>query len=225
MGAVRHAREKCEQGGSFTSQLHRNERRFDSLSGKFDVISPETSAVGPLISISLTEEALHRIGALYKIEEQIRGNPPDERHSVRQARAVPLLDDMKRWFEATLATLSAKSDTTKAIQYALNRWPALIYYCSGGRAEIDNLIAERALRGVALGRRNYLFAGADSGGERAAAMYSLIGTARLNGIDPEAYLAYVLERVADHPINRIDELLPWNVASSLPSTARVEPIR
>ncbi|EKS9889996.1 transposase, partial [Burkholderia pyrrocinia] len=171
------------------------------------------------------EEALHRIGALYKIEEQIRGKPPDERHSVRQARAVPLLDDMKRWFEATLATLSAKSDTTKAIQYALNRWPALIYYCSDGRAEIDNLIAERALRGVALGRRNYLFAGADSGGERAAAMYSLIGTARLNGLDPEAYLAYVLERVADHPINRIDELLPWNVASSLPSTAHVEPIR
>lgn len=174
---------------------------------------------------ALTEEALRRIGALYKIEEQIRGRPPDERHSVRQARAVALLDDMKRWFEATLATLSAKSDTTRAIQYALNRWSALIYYCSDGRAEIDNLIAERALRGVALGRRNYLFAGADSGGERAAAMYSLIGTARLNGLDPEAYLTYVLERVADHPINRIDELLPWNVASSLPSTAHVEPIR
>ncbi|MCA7955850.1 IS66 family transposase [Burkholderia seminalis] len=174
---------------------------------------------------AVTEEALRRIGALYKIEEQIRGKPPDERRSVRQARAVPLLDDMKRWFEATLATLSAKSDTTKAIQYALNRWQALIYYCSDGRAEIDNLIAERALRGVALGRRNYLFAGADSGGERAAAMYSLIGTARLNGLDPEAYLAYVLERIADYPANRVDELLPWNVASSLPPTARVEPIR
>lgn len=174
---------------------------------------------------AVTEEALRRIGALYKIEEQIRGKPPDERRSVRQALAVPLLDDMKRWFEATLATLSAKSDTTKAIQYALNRWQALIYYCSDGRAEIDNLIAERALRGVALGRRNYLFAGADSGGERAAAMYSLIGTARLNGLDPEAYLAYVLERIADYPANRVDELLPWNVASSLPPTARVEPIR
>ena len=127
--------------------------------------------------------------------------------------------------EATLATLSAKSDATKAIQYSLNRWPTLIYYCSDGRPEIDNLIAERVLRGVALGRRNYLFAGADSGGERAAAMYSLIGPARLNGLDPEAYLAYVLERIADHPINRIDELLPWNVASALPSTAHVEPIR
>lgn len=99
---------------------------------------------------------------------------------------MPLLDAMKRWFEATLTTLSAKSDTTKAIRYALNRGPALIYYCRDGRVEIDNLIAERALRGVAIGKRNYLFAGADSGGERAAAMHSLIGTARLNGLDPEA---------------------------------------
>ncbi|HKU01032.1 MAG TPA: IS66 family transposase [Paraburkholderia sp.] len=174
---------------------------------------------------AVTEEALCRIGALYKIEEQIRGKPPDERRRVRQAQAVPLLGDMKRWFEATLATLSAKSDTTKAIQYALNRWPALIYYCDDGRVEIDNLIAERALRGVALGRRNYLFAGADSGGERAAAMYSLIGSARLNGLDPEAYLHHVIDRIADHPVNRIDELLPWNLVPSLPPSARVEPIR
>jgi transposase len=174
---------------------------------------------------AVTEDALRRIGALYKIEEQIRGKPPDERRRVRQAQAVPLLDDMKRWFDATLTTLSAKSDTTKAIRYALNRWPALVYYCSDGRAEIDNLIAERALRGVALGRRNYLFMGADSGGERAAAIYSLIGSARLNGLDPEAYLAYVLEHIADHPANRVDELLPWNVAPALPSSARVEPIR
>ncbi|MBU9445107.1 IS66 family transposase [Burkholderia multivorans] len=174
---------------------------------------------------AVTEEALRRIGALYKVEEQIRGKPPDERRSVRQARAVPLLDDMKRWFEATLTTLSAKSDTTKAIRYALNRWPALVYYCGDGRAEIDNLIAERALRGVALGRRNYMFAGADSGGERAAAMYSLIGTARMNGLDPEAYLAYVLERIANHPINRIDELLPWSVVPYLSSTAKIAAVQ
>lgn len=128
---------------------------------------------------------------------------------------MQLLDDMKRWFEATLATLYAKSDATKAIRYSMNRWPALVYYCSDGRVEIDNLIAERALRGVAIGRCNYLFVGADSGGKRAAAMYSLIGTARLNG----------LERIADHPINRIDELLPWSVAPSLQSTAHVGPIR
>lgn len=101
----------------------------------------------------------------------------------------------------------------------LNRWSALVYYCNDGQAEIDNMPAERALRGVALGRRNYLFAGSDAGGERAAAMYSLIGSARLNGVDPEAYLHYVIERIADHQANRIDELLPWNVAPNLPATA------
>ena len=106
-----------------------------------------------------------------------------------------------------------------------NRWPALVYYCSDGQTEIDNLIAERALRGVAIGRQNFLFAGADSGGERAAAMYSLIGSARLNGIDPEAYLHYVIERIADHPVNRIDELLPWNVAPLLPAASHIDPVR
>jgi hypothetical protein len=174
---------------------------------------------------AITREALERFGALYKIEAQIRGKPPDERLLVRQEQAAPLLDDIKRWFEATLSALSAKSDTTKAIRYALNRWPALVYYCSDGQAEIDNLIAERALRGVALGRRNFMFAGSDSGGERAAAMYSLLGSARLNGLDPEAYLHYVIERIADHPANRIDELLPWNVAASLPATAKTDLIR
>jgi transposase len=175
--------------------------------------------------VAVTEEALRRIGALYRIEEQIRSQPPNERRRVRQARVVPLLDDMKRWFEETLTTLSAKSDTTKAIRYALNRWPAFVYYSTDGRAEIDNLVAERALRGVALGRRNFMFAGSDTGDERAAAMYRLIGSARLNGLDPEAYLAYVPKRIPDHPADRIDDLLPWNVAPCLPSTARAMPIR
>ncbi|MET3448781.1 transposase/uncharacterized coiled-coil protein SlyX [Ralstonia sp. 1138] len=174
---------------------------------------------------TITREALERFGALYRIEAQIRGKPPDERLRVRREKAVPLLDGMKRWFEAVLPTLSAKSDTTKAIRYALNRWPALTYYCDNGQAEIDNLIAERALRGVALGRRNFMFAGSDAGGERAAAMYTLIGTARLNGLDPEAYLHYVIERIADYPANRVDELLPWNVAENLPATAKTDPIR
>ena len=97
----------------------------------------------------------------------------------------------------------------------LTRWTALTRYGDDGRIEIDNNAAERALRAVALGRKNYLFYGSDAGGERAAAIYSLIGTAKLNGLDPEAYLRYVLERIADHPINRIDELLPWNVAAVL----------
>jgi transposase len=144
---------------------------------------------------------------------------------VRQAQALPLLVDLKHWFEITLSTLLAKSETTAAINYALNRWAALTCYCFDGRAEIDNLIAERALRGVALGPRNFVFAGSDSGGERAAAMYTLIGTARLNGVDPAAYLAYVLERIAGHPANRIDELLPWNVAPHLRAAAKTKPIR
>ena len=164
---------------------------------------------------ALTTEALRRIGELYAIEEAIRGKPPDERRAARQLQAKPLLDDLERWLHATLATLSRKSDTAAAILYALKLWPALTRYADDGRIEIDNSVAERALRGVALGRRNYLFAGADSGGERAAAMYGLIGTARLNGIDPEAWLRHVLTHIADYPVNRIDDFLPWNCASKL----------
>ena len=151
---------------------------------------------------------------LYGIEEQIRGQPPDERRAVRQAQTQPLLDSLRQWFEATLSKLSRKSETTVAIRYALSRWDALTRYIEDGHIEIDNNAAERALRGVALGRKNYLFAGSDTGGERAAAIYSLIGSAKLNGLDPEAYLREVLTRIADHPINRIDELLPWNLKST-----------
>jgi transposase len=148
-------------------------------------------------------------------EEQIRGRPPKQRREVRQAQAEPLLDSLRQWFEATLSKLSRKSETTAAIRYALSRWDALTRYIKDGHIEIDNNAAERSLRGVALGRKNYLFAGSDAGGERAAAIYSLIGSAKLNGLDPEGYLREVLTRIADHPINRIEELLPWNVAASL----------
>lgn len=156
-------------------------------------------------------EALARIGALYGIEAEIRGQPPDARRMVRQARARPLLDDLHAWLTETLSRLPVKSDVAGAIRYALNRWDALLCYCNDGLVEIDNNAAERALRAVALGRKNYLFAGSNAGGERAAAMYSLIGTATLNGLDCEAYLRHVLGRIADHPFNRVDELLPWNV--------------
>ena len=160
-------------------------------------------------------EALARIGKLYEIEAEIRGRPPDERSRTRQARAGPQLAHLQQWFTATLGKTSAKTALALGIRYALTRWTALTRYVGDGRIEIDNNAAERALRDVALGRKNYLFAGSDAGGERAAAIYSLLGSARLSGVDPELYLRHVLERIADHPINRVDELLPWNVAAGL----------
>jgi transposase len=163
----------------------------------------------------IASEALERIAALYAIEDEIRGRPPDERQQVRHTRARPLLQSLHDWFEVSLTKLSRKSDTTAAIRYALGLWTALTRYCDDGRLEIDNNAAERALRAVALGRKNYLFAGSDAGGERAARIYSLIGSAKLNGMDPEAYLKEVLNRISDHPINRIEELLPWNLAASV----------
>jgi transposase len=162
-------------------------------------------------------EALERIGRLYRTEEEIRGRPADEREAVRQARAGPELKLLHEWLHKIATTLSKKSELAKAIRYALSNWVALTRFCDDGRLEMDNNAAERALRAVALGRKNWLFAGSDDGGERAAAMYTLIGTAKLNGLDPQAYLRYVLGRIADHPINRIEELLPWNVILAAPA--------
>ena len=119
---------------------------------------------------------------------------------------------LRTWFEAQLARLPPKGGLAQAIRYALGNWTALVRYADDGRLEIDNNRAENTLRGVALGRKNWLFAGSDSGGERAAVVYSLIETCKLNGIDPEAYLRDVLTRIAEHPINRIAELLPWHWA-------------
>ena len=159
-------------------------------------------------------EAIERIAALYAIEKEIRGHPADQRCEVRNVRARPLLDSLKQWLEEMLGKLSRKSDTALAVRYALSRWDALLRYVDDGRIEIDNNAAERALRTVALGRKNYLFAGSDAGGERAAAIYSLIGTAKLNGLDPEFYLRNVLSCIADHPINHLEELLPWNLVTN-----------
>jgi transposase len=165
---------------------------------------------------AVAAEAVQRIGKLYDIERELRGQQADLRREGRQLRAWPLMEQLRAWLEKILATLSRKSDTAEAIRYALSRWKALTRYLDDGAVEIDNSAAERALRVVALGRKNYLFAGSDAGGVRAAAIYSLLGSAKLNHIDPELYLRYVLERIADYPINRIHELLPWNLAPHLP---------
>jgi transposase len=169
-----------------------------------------------------TTEALARISALYAIEDEIRGKPADLRLRIRQTRAKPLLDELRTWMEKALRSLSSKSETTAAIRYALSRWRALARYSEDGMLEIDNNAAERALRTVALGRKNFLFVGSDSGGERAAAMYSLIGSAKLNGLDPELYLRTVLAKIADHPINQIEELLPWNLSPSLQTQTQTQ---
>ncbi len=143
----------------------------------------------------------------------MRGRPPDVRHRTRQDRTRPLVDALREVLDAALRRLSPKSDIAKAIAYGTKRWPALCRFLGGGRLAIDNNIAERALRGVAVGRRNWLFAGSRAGGERAAAIYTVIQTCKANGVDPQAYIADVIARVADDwPASRWDELMPWNWA-------------
>lgn len=152
---------------------------------------------------------LDRIGALFEIEAELRGHPPQTRLAARQARTVPLLDELAAAMDDAVARISGKSTLAQAIRYTRSRWEAFRRFTTDGRLEMTNNAAERAIRPLALGRKNYLFAGSDTGGERAAVMYTLIETAKLNGLDPEAYLADVIGRIADHPANRIDELLPW----------------
>jgi len=160
----------------------------------------------------IAEEALAWIKRLYAIEARIRGRPPDLRHAVRQAEAAPLLVGLRDWLIAQRAKLPPRSGLSLAFGYILGHWEALIHYTSDGRLEADNNTAENALRGIALGRKNFLFAGSDAGGENAAVLYTLIETAKLNGIEPYTYLSDVLARIAEHPINRIDALLPWQWA-------------
>ncbi|MDP9651514.1 hypothetical protein J2793_006989 [Paraburkholderia caledonica] len=159
-------------------------------------------------------EALRRIAELYAVEAAIRGKPPNERRCVRQEQARPFLDAFEIWLRSTCVRCR-KGDTAKAINYALNQWAALTLCVDDGGVELDNNAAERALRAVALGRKDFLQFGYDSGGERGAAIYTLVGAAKLNGIDPEAYLRHVIARTPEHPVNRVDELLPWIVADQL----------
>jgi len=155
------------------------------------------------------KQALERIAELFQIEADIRGRPPAERLATRQLETIPRLKALKTFLDGTLAKISAKSSLAGAIRYATSRWDALARFTADGRLEMSNNAAERAIRPLALGRKNYLFAGSDKGGERAAILYTLITTAKLNGLDPEAYLADVIGRIGDYPASRIDDLLPW----------------
>lgn len=157
------------------------------------------------------EEALKRIGELYAIEEEIRGLAVKERLAVRQSRSKPLLTSLHDWLIEKSATLSKKSRLGEAFAYVLNQWDALCYYCDDRMAEADNNAAERALRAVCLGKKNYIFFGSDHGGDRGALLYGLLGTCRLNGIDPEAYLRYTLSVLPEWLSNKVAKLLPWNM--------------
>ena len=168
----------------------------------------------------IAEEALRRIQALYQIEAEITGKPAAERQAVRQARSTPLLADLKAWMEAQRRRASGKTALGKALQYALGRWEALARYADDGRLAIDNNVAERLLRSIAVTRKNFLFLGSDKGGERAAILYTLIETAKLNGLNPEAYLAYAIDRLArGHLATRLSELLPWNCKDAIAPSA------
>jgi transposase len=164
----------------------------------------------PLVISPLALETVRRIDALFDIERTINGTSADERCRVRQERSAPLVAELETWMRKERAKLSRANDVAKAMDYVLKRWPSFTRFLGDGRICLTNNAAERALRGIALGRKSWLFAGSDRGGQRAAVMYSLIVTAKMNSIDPQAWLADVLARIASHPASRLDELLPWN---------------
>ena len=162
----------------------------------------------------LAREAIERMKPLFAIEAEIHGQPPEARLAVRLARSAPVMTELHAWLEATARRISGKSDLAKAIRYTLAQWSALTTMLRDGRACLHNNAAERRMRPLALGRKNYLFAGSIEGGKRAAINYTLVGTAELNDWDPQAYLHVLLERNADHSINRIGDRAPWNLQPS-----------
>ena len=169
----------------------------------------KTGKQGAILS-PLAFEAVKRIDALFDIEREINGMSAEERLAVRAERAAPVLAELEAWLRAERARLSRHAPVAKAMDYLLKRWPGFSRFLDDGRICLTNNAAERALRGIALGRKSWLFAGSDRGGDRAALMYTLIVTAKMNDVDPQAWLADVLARIAEHPARRLDEFLPWN---------------
>jgi transposase len=159
---------------------------------------------------AIAEEAIKQIARLYGIEKEARGHSPEERGVLRQKKAKPIFDDLETWLHAQLPKISGKSPLARAIRYALTRMLKTRPYLDNGFLELDNNTCERAVKPVAIGRKNWMFAGSERGGKAMAIAFTLIETAKLNGVDPQAWLTDVLSRIADHKINRIDELLPWN---------------
>jgi transposase len=164
----------------------------------------------PAVISPLALEAVRRIDALFEIERAINGQSAKRRWAVRQELSAPLVADLKAWMREQRAKLSRGNEVAKAMDYMLKRWSAFTRFLDDGRICLSNNAAERAVRGIVLGRKSWLFCGSDRGGERAAVMYSLIVTAKMNDVDPQAWLADVLARIAEHPVQRLDELLPWN---------------
>ena len=163
-------------------------------------------------SSSIAEQTILKIAELYKVEKDARGKSPEERVVLRLTHAKPLFDELEQWLQAQLPKISGKTPLAQAIRYALSRWSKVRPYLSNGHLELDNNSAERAIKPIALGRKNYLFMGSEGGGKAAAIAYTLIETAKLNGVDPQAWLTWVLAQIADHKITRIDELMPWRYA-------------
>jgi transposase len=164
----------------------------------------------PVVISPIALETVQRIDVLFEIERAINGLTADQRKAARQAQSAPLVASLHAWMREQRAKLSRHNDLAKAMDYMLKRWDAFARFLGDGRICLSNNAAERGLRGIALGRKSWLFAGSDRGGERAAVMYSLIVTAKMNDIDPQAWLADVLARIADHPASKLDDLLPWN---------------
>lgn len=178
--------------------------------------------VAQATNASIAIEALRRIAELYGVEADVRGQSPAHRLAARHNRSKPVVDAMRLWFEAQLPLVPGRSTLAEAIRYALSRWEALTRFLHDGRIELDTNPVERAIRPVALGRKNHLFAGSDGGGHRWAVLCSLIETCKLNDVEPYAYLHDVLSRMVDgHPVNRVDDLLPWNWRSAAPTAGNV----